>query len=337
MKYQGSVAGFLVLLTAGQAFADPPRDALNDPNAAVPAVSKRLVPEKQRLSLVEKGKGLTRDGHYAEALTAFREALEVRPDPKVLLWLGYAQEQTGTLLEARESYLEAKSVAHAGKLAVDERSADQALLDIAAKIPRITIKVPSGVGAKIWIDGKRSQPLGDAAEVNPGVHSVVVGGPGWHPYSVAVVAKPGEAQVVEAILSRIPVAPPALATPPEKITSAPPVDGIVVAGVAVTALGAAMGAGFAIASEANRHERDEHEDLKKSDCHDVACEAYNAPERARGHFLTASFVSFLAAGAIGAGTLTYSLVTRAKKTKGGATATVSAGPGGVAGSVKIIW
>jgi hypothetical protein len=97
-----------------------------------------------------------------------------------------------------------------------------------------------------------------------------------------------------------------------------------------------MGAGFAIASEVNRHERDEH-DAATRGCHGGACEEYNVPERARGHFLTASLVSFLAAGAIGAGTLTYSLVTRAKETKGGVTATVSAGPGGVAGRVGITW
>ncbi len=80
MKYEFTLAGFLVLLPAGQALADPPKDSLNTPNADVPAAARRPVSEKQRLSLVEKGKSLTRDGHYPEALVAFREALEVRPD-----------------------------------------------------------------------------------------------------------------------------------------------------------------------------------------------------------------------------------------------------------------
>ncbi len=340
MRYEVSFAGFLVLLTAGQAFADPPKDSLNDPYANVPAVSRLPVSEKQRLSLVEKGKGLTRDGHYPEALAAFREALAVRPDPKALLWLGYAQEQTGTLLEAKASYLEAKSVAHAGKLAGEERNADQALLDITAKIPRITFKLSSGAEARIWIDGKRSQPPVDGAEVDPGVHSVVVSGPGWHPYSVAVIAKLGEVHVVEPVLTRIPPPPPALSpAPPEKITSDPPTRAIVVAGAAATALGVAMGTGFAVVSEVKRSERNAAWKEGPSPCYKTfaECEPYNRAERARGHFLTASLVSFLAAGAIGAGTLTYSLVTRAKKTKGEATATVSAGPGGVAGMVRWTW
>ncbi len=84
MRYEFSFVGFLVLLTAGQALADPPKDKLNNPNADVPVAPRRPVSEKQRLSLVEKGKSLTRDGHYPEALAAFREALEARPDPRVL-------------------------------------------------------------------------------------------------------------------------------------------------------------------------------------------------------------------------------------------------------------
>ena len=58
MRYEFSFVGFLVLLTAGQVFADPPKDSLNNPNADVPAAPRRPVSEKQRLSLVEKGKGL---------------------------------------------------------------------------------------------------------------------------------------------------------------------------------------------------------------------------------------------------------------------------------------
>jgi hypothetical protein len=99
-----------------------------------------------------------------------------------------------------------------------------------------------------------------------------------------------------------------------------------------------MGAGFAIASEVKRQERDEHQIFLTSGCRDhLACEPYNAPERARTSFVNASLVSFLAAGAIGAGTLTYSLATRTKKSTGATSATVSAGPGGVSGAVKITW
>jgi hypothetical protein len=120
------------------------------------------------------------------------------------------------------------------------------------------------------------------------------------------------------------------------MTREPAARAIVVAGAAATALGMAMGTGFAIASEVNRHARNEQRDATRG-CHGIACEPYNAPERARGHFLTASLVSFLAAGAIGAGTLTYSLVTRAQESKGRMKATASVGAGRVAGMVEITW
>jgi hypothetical protein len=116
--------------------------------------------------------------------------------------------------------------------------------------------------------------------------------------------------------------------------------GWIIAGTAATALGVAMGTGFAILSEVKRHERD---DAKKaggaSFCRQISdnCEPYNAPERARGAFLTASFVSFLAAGAIGAGTLTYSLATRTHDSRGQVKATASLGAGRVAGALEISW
>jgi hypothetical protein len=338
MKFESSSVGFLVLLIAGQAFADPPRDPWDNPSAGVPAASRGSVSEKQRLALIEQGKRLTRDGQYPEALQVLREALEARPDPRVLLWMGYAQEQTGALLAARASYLQAKAVAHAGNLVGEERNADQALLDIGAKIPRIKLEIPPDVKAKIQIDGKEVPLSSDGVEVDPGVHSVFASGPGLQSYRVSVAVKLGAVKVVEAVLTRIVPGPPDLPPPPDKTGGAPSgrVDAIVIAGIATTAVGVAMGAGFAIASEVKRQERDE-QIVATLGCRNLACEPYNAPERARGGFLTASLVSFLAAGAIGAGTLTYSLVTRTKKSTGATSATVSAGLGGIAGAMRITW
>jgi hypothetical protein len=337
MKHEISLVGLLFLLTAGQAFADPPKPSSTDSSTLFPAAPRRPVSEKERLALVEKGKNLTRDGHYPEAIVELREALAARPDPKVLLWLGYAQEQTGTLLEARASYLEAKSVAHAGKLAGEERNADQALLDIAAKIPRIVVKLSPGVEATIWVDGKLLERAPDGVEVDPGAHRVLASSPGKLPYKASIVAMLGEVQVVEPTLTSVPPPPPELppAAPPQKVKSDSP-TGVFVAGGIGAAVALTLGAGFAITSEVKRQERNKQIDATRG-CHGLACEPYNAPERSRGAFLTASIVSFLAAGAIGAGTLTYSLVRQEGKSKREATATVTAGPGGAAGVVSVTW
>jgi hypothetical protein len=53
--------------------------------------------------------------------------------------------------------------------------------------------------------------------------------------------------------------------------------------------------------------------------------------------LTASLVSFLAAGAIGSGTLVYSLATRPDRAGGQVKATASVGAGGVAGAIEFSW
>ena len=112
---------------------------------------------------------------------------------------------------------------------------------------------------------------------------------------------------------------------------------LIVGGASATALGVVMGTAFAILSENKRAERDRQIDATRG-CQGLACEPYNAPERARGGFLTGALVSFIAAGALGAGTLTYSLVTRPKRSRvGAASATVSIGPGGAAARVGISW
>jgi hypothetical protein len=114
---------------------------------------------------------------------------------------------------------------------------------------------------------------------------------------------------------------------------------MIVGGASATALGIVMGTAFTILSEDQRAERD-RQIVATHGCQGLACEPYNAPERARGAFLTGALVSFLAAGAVGAGTLTYALVTRPKKSAphaATATATVSAGPGGAAARVGINW
>src|SRR4051812_4178529 len=107
MKHRISFAGILLLslLVPAQASANP------------------TVSKKDRMALVEKGKSHAQAERYPEALEALSEALEISKDAKVLLWMGYVQEQMGQLLQAKETYLEASSIAHASKLAREERNA----------------------------------------------------------------------------------------------------------------------------------------------------------------------------------------------------------------------
>jgi tetratricopeptide (TPR) repeat protein len=213
-----------------------------------------------------------------------------------------------------------------------DRARGQAMLDQArASLGTLRVVIPRD--AEVYVDGQKVEdvPLNSLILVEPGRRRVEARRRGYPP--IVETREVAAGAVVEVSLTVPATKSPGL-LPLDR--SGGPQKWVVVTGVAATALGAALGAGFAIASEVNRHERNKH-DAATLGCQGIACEPYNAPERARGQFLTASLVSFLAAGAIGAGTLTYTLVTRAKKTQGGATATVSAGPKSVAGSVAMTW
>ena len=141
-----------------------------------------------------------------------------------------------------------------------------------------------------------------------------------------------------------PVADGRAAAPAERTPERPAADRkadprrwMIVGGASATALGVVMGTAFTILSEDKRVDRD-RQIVATGGCQGLACEPYNAPERARGAFLTGALVSFLAVGAIGAGTLTYALVARPKKsTPRAASAAVSVGPGGAAARVGISW
>jgi hypothetical protein len=190
--------------------------------------------------------------------------------------------------------------------------------------------------AEVYVDGQKVKDasLNGLVLVEPGRRRVEARRNGYPP--IAETREVAAGAIVEVSMTSMtaPTRAPTVSLPVDR--SDGPKRWIVVGGVAATAVGAAMGAGFAIASEVKRQERDE-QIVATLGCRNLACEPYNAPERARGGFLTASLVSFLAAGAIGAGTLTYSLVTRTKTSSGAASATVSAGPGGVSGVVGITW
>ncbi len=216
-----------------------------------------------------------------------------------------------------------------------DRARGQTMLDQArAGLGTLRVVIPRD--AEVYVDGQKVEdvPLNSLILVEPGRRRVEARRRGYPP--IAETREVAAGAVVEVSLTV-----PAMRSP-EPL----PVDRgagtkrwVVVTGVAATALGAALGTGFAVLSEVKRSERNAAWKEGPSPCYKTyaECEPYNRAEGARGGFLTASLVSFLAAGAIGAGTLTYSLVTRAKKTKGEATATVSAGPGGVAGMVRWTW
>ncbi len=218
-----------------------------------------------------------------------------------------------------------------------DRARGQTMLDQARASLGTLRVVVSPRDAEVYVDGRKVEDvlLNSLVLVEPGRRRVEARRRGYP--SIAETREVAAGSFVEVDLT-VPAMKPVEPLPVDR--SVGPKRWVVVAGTAATALGVAMGAGFAVASEVKRHERnDAWKDGASWPCYNTVaeCEPYNAPERARGGFLTASLVSFLAAGAIGAGTLTYSLVTRAKESKGRMKATASVGAGRVAGAIEISW
>lgn len=108
---------------------------------------------------------------------------------------------------------------------------------------------------------------------------------------------------------------------------------LTIVGASATAVHLTMAGTFLALSEVKRSERDNTSVAKNGCLTKAECELYNSPEVARGRFLTASFVSLLAAGVIGTGTLAYVLSTSSNKANNKNAPTVAVGPGSISASI----
>jgi tetratricopeptide (TPR) repeat protein len=309
------------------AWAEPP---LPQP----PAVHPPAPGAEEALQLYREGIAARQLSDWEKARTLLLRSWEIQRHFQTAANLGEMELKLGRHREAAGHLAYFVKEAPASVPEVD-RARGQTMLDQARASLGTLRLVVIPRDAEVYVDGQKVEhaSMNGLVLVEPGRRRVEARRSGYLP--VAETREVAAGSIVEV----------SMVAPTRDSTVSPPVDRsdgsrrwIVVSGAAATAVGVAMGAGFAIASEVKRQERDEHQIFLTSGCRDhLACEPYNAPERARTSFVNASLVSFLAAGAIGAGTLTYSLATRTKKSTGATSATVSAGPGGVSGAVKITW
>ena len=319
-------AASLSAASTSPARAEPP---LPRPPAAHPVAPGA----EEALQLYREGIAARQLGEWEKARTLLLKSWGLQRHFTTAANLGEMELKLGQHREAAEHLAYFMKAAPASVPDAD-RAHGQTMLDQARASLGTLRLVVIPRDARVYVDGQKvdDASLNGLVLVEPGRRRVEARRAGYPP--IAETREVAAGSIVDVSMT----------VPDKQSTVSGPVDRsegsrrgiILVGGVAATAVGVAMGAGFAIASEAKRQERDEQIGATTG-CRGLACEPYNAPERARGHFLTASLVSFLAAGAIGAGTLTYSLVTRAKKSGGAASATVSAGPGGVAGVVGMTW
>jgi hypothetical protein len=134
-----------------------------------------------------------------------------------------------------------------------------------------------------------------------------------------------------------PIAPPPNAAPAPS-SGSPPSKGVVIAGTAAGVAALGVGAGFMAGSLAEAGKRDIA--LHGQPCggaHAPSCSAeVRAAEHHRVMLANGAFWSFVAAGALGAGTLTYVLMAPSKS-KSKVSASIAVGPGSAGATVVVPW
>jgi hypothetical protein len=189
---------------------------------------------------------LANAGRWTEAITRFREVIAIRAAPAALYALAQAEEHTGKPATAERTYERALVSARASGLSDVADASARALSAIEPRIPRLVIRLATGVdGATATIDGANA-PIGEAVKVDTGDRLVLVSAPGRRPFEVTVRVAEGQSLDVRAALDPAPTpspepgaSPPAAPPPAEPSSQQRPFP---VLPVIVGAVGVAAGA-----------------------------------------------------------------------------------------------
>jgi hypothetical protein len=156
--------------------------------------------EARRAAVYREGIQLADAGRWKEAIERFREAIAIRSAPPALFTLAQAEEHAGELATAERTFERALSEARAAGITDVADAAKKSLSSIEPRVPRLTIKVASGVeSATATVDGSPA-PIGEPVKVNPGDHFVSVSAPGKTTFKSNAYVGEGQSANVAAIL-----------------------------------------------------------------------------------------------------------------------------------------
>lgn len=240
----------------------------------------------QAAARYEEGMTAARAERWPEAYAAFRAAWEIKQHPQIAANLGRAALKAGHPREAAERLSD--FLREGRDISKEDRARGEELLAEARKqIGALTLGV-NRPGAKLFLDGVAVEPApGGEVFVDPGPHTVEARAPGAPAVRTEVEVKAGSTQHVGLWLLEAPA--PAPAVPERSRTTLR--EHLIGAGIAGTIV--AVGAGTALAVGSQMKAGDRNADP----------EGWARHEGERVALANASFWCFLAAGALGAGTL----------------------------------
>ena len=209
-----ALSGALALVTAAALCAAPAPVAAQ--SAADVAVAREIFIE---------GSELARQGRWEQARERYERSLAIKRAPITLYSLGVAQQQTGQLVEALESFRAFLVEPSAPATKSYEKLARKAVQELEQSVAELELRLSPGdaAGLEVKIDGVvvPAAALDRLRPVNPGDHTVTASAPGYREAGRSVAATPGSRVVVVLSLEREAPPPGPPAGPRVSPTSAP--------------------------------------------------------------------------------------------------------------------
>jgi hypothetical protein len=156
-----------------------------------------------------QGRGLRQEGKCAEAILAFRKALELRPDGLgSLVNIAECEEALGRLASARADWWSLRTATLDPNTEVKyphfREHAEEAYKRLESKVPRLTVRL-SGAGldhVRVTINGQPLHPdlVGSELERDPGPHLVEVSYGGVTPIRAERTLAAGAREVVTLVI-----------------------------------------------------------------------------------------------------------------------------------------
>lgn len=211
--------------------------------SALPALAQEQ-PADPATALYQEGADLASQGKWAEAREKFQAAVALRATPVGLFNLAQAERNLGLLASAKRHFVSARSLAEREGADDVRRLADDALANVAPRVPRLALKLPADAAkVEARVDDRPAEIVEGELELDAGSHRVTITAAGEKPFVRQIVAVDGERQVLVVRFERTRPAPPPAPPPkprapgpePERAGGAP-VGPLILSGVGVASL-----------------------------------------------------------------------------------------------------
>ena len=167
------------------------------------------------LKRFEDGKAHYDAGEFELSLVDFQASMAIQPSPNSRLYIARCQRALGKIGSAFVSYRLAMREATDRLNTTGEKrykatrdAAASEMAEIEAKVPRLTVTVPSDVPVDflVKVDGNAlpREAWGAALEVDPGTHAVTGEGARCRPFSAPLTLAEGDQKTIAVVAARVP-------------------------------------------------------------------------------------------------------------------------------------